>query len=122
MEMMNNKVCKVCDNILPIHHFYYNKGGDGKYRYSARCKSCLGIKNPDKVVRQHTKAEKQPTKKEINRFIDEMKKKSSYFDFVDSLRLIDIFTRQFGIVFTSLPVEQELLYMWESIKKVNGKK
>jgi hypothetical protein len=33
-----------------------------------------------------------------------------------------MFTRQNGIVFTTLSMENELMYMWEELKDKNGKK
>jgi|688.fasta_scaffold87208_7 hypothetical protein len=115
--MRNSKVCKICDKDLPLHLFYQIKDVYGNVRHRARCKICLGIKKFDKITVKKT-PDVLPKKSEVKSFIDEMNNKGGQFDFVDSLRLVDIFTRQYGIVWTNFSIEDELLYMWERMKEV----
>lgn len=114
-------LCKKCDRLLDTKYFYFRRNEFGKVKYIPRCKACYGVKNPDKV-RTTLPPEEKPKKKEVSSFINEMEIKGGSFDFVDSLRLVDIFTRQFGIINTSFTVEEELMYMWEKMKEVNRKK
>jgi hypothetical protein len=109
------KFCNKCEEIKELRYFYSRTDKYGRVRYGYTCKSCLGVKNPERITKQKT-IEVKPTKKEIKSFVKEMSDKGGYFDFVDSLRLIDLFTRQNGIVFTNFSIEDELMYMWEELK------
>ena len=115
------KACKRCSRELDLRFYYSRRDKVGKERYDNICKYCLGIKNPEKIRPKDNKEEK-PSVKELMAFIDEMKRKNGYFDFIDSLRLVDIFTRQNGIVFTTFSIEDELVWMWEELKDKNGRK
>jgi len=115
------KVCKKCEEQRELKYFYCRRDKHGREKHTNICKWCLGVKNPDRKHKFKTE-DKKPSKNEMMAFIDEMSKKHGYFDFVDCLRLVDIFTRQNGIVFTTLSMEDELMWMWEELKDKNGKK
>lgn len=120
--MTETRLCKKCGVEKELRYFYKRK--NNKYsveKATGSCKHCLGIKNPDKITTQKT-TEVKPTKKQLSAFIREMEAKRGQFDFVDSLRLINIFTQQYGIVFTNFTIEEELMYMWEKLKDENRKK
>jgi hypothetical protein len=115
------KICNKCEQQRELKYFYCKRDKHGREKYINICKWCLGVKNPDKKLKFKTE-DKKPSKKEMMDFIDEMNYKSGYFDFVDCLRLVDIFTRQNGIVHTTLSTEHELMYMWEELKHKMRKK
>ena len=109
--------CKKCLDLKEEKYFYKNKDNT----YKKTCKWCLGVKNPDKKnkkrIIKYTIDTKKPSKKELVSFINEMNYKCGYFDFLDCLRLVDIFTRKNGIISTKLSMEDELMYMWLELKK-----
>lgn len=115
------RLCKKCGVEKELKYFYKRKNKYDIEKPTGSCKSCLGIKNPDKIT-THKTIEEKPTKKQLSAFIREMEAKRGQFDFVDSLRLINIFTQQYGIVFTNFTIEEELMYMWEKLKDENRKK
>lgn len=55
--------------------------------------------------------------KKIKAFIIEMENKDHLFDVVDSLRLIDLYTTEYGVLWSGLQPEAELTYMYQEIKK-----
>jgi len=120
--MTEKRLCKKCGVEKDLQYFY--KRRNNKHcieKATGSCKHCLGIKNPDKITFNKT-IEVKPTKKELSAFVHEMEIKLGHFDFVDSLRLINIFTQQYGLVFTSFSIEEELMYMWEKLKNEIRKK
>lgn len=114
---MEKITCKNCKKELEKKYFYTRKDKHDRDKIIKRCKWCYGVKNPEKV-RVYVPSDEKPEKIEIIKFITEMNNKKANFNFVDSLRLIDIFTRQYGVIYTSLPVEDELMYMWEKMKEL----
>jgi len=120
--------CKKCERYLDRKYFYskivYLKGGRNKIGGLEKrvlikpCKFCHGTKKSGERVAYPPNEKEKPLKKEINAFIKDMKSKSGYFDFIDCLRLIDIYTRQFGVVWTTMLPEDEMLLMWEKLKQL----
>lgn len=51
-------------------------------------------------------------------FIKKVKKQRGWIDELDAYLLVSIFTDEFGIIYTELPIEMELLYMWEKLNEV----
>lgn len=117
------KKCSNCKFELDEMFFYGRKRADGKYKADGKCKFCLGVKNPYKRSKKKPiyKDEPEPSSRELNDFIIEMKRKNAQFSFVDCLRLVDLFVRKEGVIFTTLTMEDELLWMWETLKNKNLK-
>jgi hypothetical protein len=53
-------------------------------------------------------------------FIEKVKRQGGWVDIVDVYRLIDLYTERFGILFTELSIEDELMYMWIKIQEVDN--
>lgn len=49
-------------------------------------------------------------------FIDKVNKQRGWVDTVDAFLLVHFFTQRFGIIYTDLSIEDELIYMWEKLK------
>lgn len=48
-------------------------------------------------------------------FIDKVKGQRGWVDTVDAFLLVHFFTQRFGIIYTDLSIEDELIYMWEKM-------
>lgn len=55
-------------------------------------------------------------------FIQKVNKQRGWIDELDAYRLVSIFTDNFGVIYTELPIEMELLYMWEKLNEVENEK
>jgi len=49
-------------------------------------------------------------------FVEKVNKQSGWIDTLDAFCLIHFFTERFGVVYTELSIEDELMYMWERLK------
>jgi hypothetical protein len=50
-------------------------------------------------------------------FIDDIKRKGCYIGLLDAYKLIHFYTEEFGIFKSKLSVEDELIVMWDKLKK-----
>lgn len=53
-------------------------------------------------------------------FIKKVKRQAGWIDELDAYLLVSIFTDEFGVIYTDLPIEMELLYMWEKLNDVKN--
>lgn len=59
--------------------------------------------------------------KELKMFINKVNSRKGWIDYIDAFRLVNIYTNAYGILSTTLPVEDELIYMWHKINKIEIK-
>lgn len=50
-------------------------------------------------------------------FIIKVKKQSGYVGAIDVYRLIHFYTEKWGVIYTELPIEDELIYMWLKLQE-----
>lgn len=55
-------------------------------------------------------------------FIEKINRQRGWADVIDLYMLIHIYTDEFGILYTDLKIEDELIYMWEKINEVKVEK
>lgn len=89
----NKSTCKDCILIMAKEHRHKKK----------RYKSVLK-KNDILILEEKRKS-----------FIEEIKRKALYVDYVDAFRMVDIFTDIYGVINTNLEIEDELIWMWSKI-------
>ncbi|MFY8159766.1 MAG: hypothetical protein ACOVNU_00410 [Candidatus Kapaibacteriota bacterium] len=56
--------------------------------------------------------------KELEMFINKVNRKDGWIDYIDAFRLIDIYTKNYGVLTTRLSIEDELIIMWDKVKKI----
>ena len=56
--------------------------------------------------------------KELQMFINKVNIRGGWIDYIDAFRLINIYTNNYGILSTTLSVEDELLIMWDKINNI----
>lgn len=59
---------------------------------------------------------------EEKEFIEDVKRKSGYIDYIDAFKLIHLFTEKYGVIYTELSIEDELIYMWIKLQENNNNK
>ena len=55
--------------------------------------------------------------KEVNSFIKKVNSRNGYIDYIDAFRLVHIYTNMYGVLWTTLSIEDELILMWDRINK-----
>lgn len=56
--------------------------------------------------------------KELQMFINKVNIRGGWIDYIDAFRLINIYTNNYGVLSTTLSVEDELLIMWDKINNI----
>jgi hypothetical protein len=54
-------------------------------------------------------------------FIEKVNKQRGYIGVLDAWRLIHFFTEKWGVIYTELPIENELIYMWLKLQEEKKK-
>jgi len=107
--VMNKFYCKECGKETP----------KGRKKYcSNRCQYYYrnNIQTKDEIF---GKKQIDKFRMELDLFINDLENKKWRVDFIDALRIVDFFTIFYGVRYTKLDMEGELIYMVEKLKKIN---
>ena len=60
--------------------------------------------------------------KELQMFINKVNIKKGWIDYIDAFRLVNLYTNCYGVLSTTLSIEDELVYMWNKINNIEIEK
>lgn len=107
--VMNKFYCKECGKETP----------KGRKKYcSNKCQYYYrnNIQVKDEIF---SKKEIDRFRKQLYFFLIDLEKKNYLIDFIDALRIVDLYTIFYGVRYTKLDMEGELIYMVDKLKKIN---
>ena len=114
--------CKNCLQMREIEYFDLNYGKQAE-KCRVKRKKCRVCKVKDGEIRkifrkEHIKDKNKPTlNPKLKPLLDDLKRTAGWADLLLSYRIVDVYTDIFGIHYTELTPENELMWMYHHLKE-----